>query len=90
MLTLPYVLALNGWAMGICFMIFAAIAARTTLSMLAHCACEFNLPNYSKIVEKAGGKKLSRLLQVMIIGFLFIASIGYQVIVTAFFRYICH
>ena len=54
-LTLPYVLALCGWAAGITFMIIAALAARTTLSMLANCACELSLPNYSKIVERAGG-----------------------------------
>ena len=55
-LSLPYVLALCGWAGGITFMIIAAIAARTTLSMLAGLACDFDLKNYSKICEKAGGK----------------------------------
>ena len=76
-LTLPYVLALNGWAAGISFMIIAALAARTTLSMLANSACELGLPNYSKIVERAGGKKLTILLQVMIILFMYISCIGY-------------
>lgn len=76
-LTLPYVLGLCGWAAGIFFMIMAALAARTTLSMLANSACELGLPNYSKVVEKAGGKKLTILLQSMIILFMYISCVGY-------------
>ena len=81
-LTLPYVLALNGWAAGIVLITVAACAAKLSLTMLAAKACEHNLPNYSKVVIKAGGKWLSYLLKFGIIGYMYIASVGYQVIVT--------
>ena len=76
-LTLPYVLGLCGWAAGILFMFTAALAGRTTLSMLAAASCDLGLPNYSKVVERAGGRKLSGLLQGMIILFMYISCTGY-------------
>ena len=87
-LSLPYVLALCGWAGGLTFMCVAYIAAKITLSMLASMACEHNLPNYSKIVDKAGGKWGTRLLSLLIILFMFGACIAYQIISTSLFRYV--
>ena len=57
-LSLPYVLRLNGYVAGVVFMIVAALAAQTTLKMLASVACEYKLKSYSAVCQQAGGKKL--------------------------------
>mmetsp|Transcript_5608 Transcript_5608/g.9658 ORF Transcript_5608/g.9658 Transcript_5608/m.9658 type:complete len:95 (-) Transcript_5608:1088-1372(-) len=54
-LSLPYVLRLCGWALGTSFILLGATAAEISLRMLAHLAVFHQLPNYSKIVLKAGG-----------------------------------
>ena len=57
-LSLPYVLNLCGCAAGIFFMVMGATAANISLKMLAEIAVDHKLPNYSKIVSKAGGSKM--------------------------------
>lgn len=49
-LSLPYVLRLCGYVNGIIFMIVGAVAAETTLRMLASTACNNGLNNFSKMV----------------------------------------
>lgn len=85
---MPYVLALCGYGGGICLLIIAALAARTTLSMLAYLACEHELKNYSQITFKAGGKRASLTLAIMTIVFMFGSSISYQIMMTSMFRYV--
>jgi amino acid permease len=49
-LSLPYVLRLCGYVNEILFMLMGAVAAETTLRMLASIACNNGLNNYSKMV----------------------------------------
>lgn len=88
-LSLPYVLGLCGWGLGIIFMITGAVAAEISLRMLAHLAVRHQMPNYSSIAIKAGGQKLNMLLTIMILMFMFGSCISYQIIVTSLFKYVC-
>ena len=76
-LSLPYVLKLNGYVLGIMFMVLGSIAAHISLRMLAGLAVDHNLPNFSQICIKAGGEKLNVLLSVMILVFMFGSCISY-------------
>jgi amino acid permease len=81
-LSLPYVLALNGWVLGLCFILLGAIAAVWSNLILARLASDLEVPNLSKLVQKAGGKGLERLLSYMVLFFMFGALISYQIIIT--------
>jgi len=76
-LSLPYVLKLNGYVAGTMLMFIGATAALISLRMLAAIATDQNLPNYSKIVIKAGGNKLNLILSGMILTFMFGSCISY-------------
>ena len=76
-LSLPYVLKLCGYGMGIFLMLLGAFAAKWSLSLLAHVAVDHGLANYSKICLKAGGKKLNLLLSIMILLFMIGSCISY-------------
>lgn len=88
-LSLPYVLGLCGWGLGIIFMMTGALAAEISLRMLAHLAVTHQMPNYSSIAIKAGGQKLNLLLSIMILAFMFGSCISYQIIVTSLLQYVC-
>jgi len=88
-LSLPYVLGLCGYGLGIIFMLVGAIGAKISLGMLAHLAVRHNIPNYSKIVIKAGGDKLEKLMSYMMLIFLWGSCVSYQIIITSLFKYIC-
>lgn len=87
-LSLPYVLGLCGYGLGMLFMMLGATAAEISLRMLAHLAVKHKMPNYSKIAIKAGGQGLNILLSVMILLFMFGSCISYQIIVTSLFKYV--
>lgn len=76
-LSLPYVLKLNGYVAGMMLMFIGATAALISLRMLAAIATDHHLPNYSKIVIKAGGKNLNLILSGMILAFMFGSCISY-------------
>lgn len=88
-LSLPYVLGLCGWGLGMIFMAIGAIAAELSLRMLAHLAVHHKLPNYSGIAIKAGGQTLNMVLSIMILAFMFGSCISYQIIVTSLLQYVC-
>ena len=88
-LSLPYVLGLCGYGLGIIFMLLGATAAEISLRMLAHLAVKHKMPNYSKIAILAGGQSLNVLLSVMILLFMFGSCISYQIIVTSLFKCVC-
>ena len=54
-LSLPYVLALCGWALGITFIFIGAMAAIWSNTILAELAVNNGLPNLSSLALKAGG-----------------------------------
>lgn len=76
-LSLPYVCRLCGYVAGPVMMMIAAIAANVSLRMLAKNAVIGNLKSYSKICMLAGGKKLSTLLCILIIIFMFGSCTSY-------------
>ena len=89
-LSLPYVLALCGYAMGLFFMALGATAAIWSNRILGSMACQEKLPNFSKLAERAGGKRLAKLLQGMILVYMAGACISFQIIITSLFKYVCH
>ena len=89
-LSLPYVLVLNGWVIGICFIIIGALAADWSNCMLAQRAIEYKVPNYQKLCEKAGGPKLAQFLSICILIYIFGVLISYQIIMTSLFKYAIH
>ena len=86
-LSLPYVLALNGWVLGITFIVVGAIAADWSNTMLAKRAVELKQPNYSSLCKLAGGPKLGMFLNVCILVYIFGVLISYQIIITQLFQY---
>ena len=76
-LSLPYVLALNGWLIGLIFIFVGAIAANWSNKILAKRAVENNCPNYYSLCVKVGGPKLGMLLSVCILLYGFGVLISY-------------
>ena len=76
-LSLPYVLVLNGWVIGIAFIIIGALAADWSNCMLAQRAIESGVPNYQKLCEKAGGAKLAQFLSICILIYIFGVLVSY-------------
>ena len=61
-LSLPYVLGLNGWVLGLCFILVGAFAAAWSLFMIAESAIKAKVKNLSKLTNFVGGIKLERFL----------------------------
>lgn len=88
-LSLPYVLALCGWALGIAFIFTGAMAATWSNTILAELAVNTGLSNLSQLANRAGGKYLEKSLSWMIILYMFGSCISYQIIITSLFKYAC-
>lgn len=86
-LSLPYVLRLCGWGMGIIYIAIGALAGVWSNRLLVYRACEYNLVSYSKLCKKAGGAKLERLLNVSILLYVIGALIGYQIMIASMLSY---
>ena len=86
-LSLPYVLALNGYVIGIIFIIIGAIGANWSNIMLADMACKYKILNYHGLCIKAGGPNLAKLLSWCVIVYMFGVLISYQIIMTQLFKY---
>lgn len=76
-LSLPYVLALCGWALGIAFIFTGAIAAVWSNTILADLAVKNGLSNLSQLATKAGGPTLEKSLSWMILVYMFGSCISY-------------
>jgi amino acid permease len=61
-LSLPYVMALDGWIMGLCFIVIGAIAAAWSLFLIADSAIKAGVANFSQLAHKTGGNFLERAL----------------------------
>ena len=81
-LSLPYVLRLNGWVLGTLFILVGAFAACWSLFMIAESAIKANVKNFSKLTNNVGGKALELFLQINIILFLAGSCISYQIIIS--------
>jgi amino acid permease len=82
-LSLPYVLGLNGWVLGLFFLLVGAFAAAWSLFMIAESAIKANVKNLSILSNLVGGKKLERFLQINLLVYLFGCCISYQIIISA-------
>ena len=81
-LSLPYVLGLNGWVLGLVFILVGAFAAAWSLFMIAESAIKAKVENLSKLSNLAGGIKLERFLQMNIFVSLWGSCISYQIIIS--------
>lgn len=88
-LSLPYVLALNGYVLGLVFILTGAIAAIWSNDILAKLASDLNMRNLSSLATAAGGKTLERTLSYMILIYMFGSCISYQIIIGQLFKYVC-
>ena len=82
-LSLPYVLRLNGWVIGALFILVGAFAAAWGLYMIAESAIKANVKNFSKLANHVGGKGLELFLQVNILCVLFGICISYHIVISS-------
>jgi amino acid permease len=76
------VLGLNGWVLGLVFILVGAFSAAWSLFMIAESAIKANVRNLSMLCDLVGGKKLERFLQINILIFLCGCCISYQIIIS--------
>jgi amino acid permease len=76
-LSLPYVLRLNGWVLGVVFILVGAFAAAWSLFMIAESAIKAKVKNFSKLTNYVGGKALERFLQINILIYMWGSCISY-------------
>lgn len=81
-LSLPYILFVNGFILGTVLIIIGAIAAALSLRMLVSCSEKVRSNSYSDLVRKVMGKKLDNLLLVLLFFGISGSSISYQIIIT--------
>lgn len=79
-LSLPYVLVKSGWILGTLLIIIGATTGYLSMYMIIKRTLEHNVKNFSELAFLAGGKKLSILLQISILSFMFGACLSYQII----------
>lgn len=88
-LSLPWMFAVCGWAIG-CFLIgLGAFGAMWSNLLIAKMAVEHRQKNYSDIAELVGGKCLKNTLSGMIIFYLFGTVISYIIIFSSLIGYVC-
>lgn len=61
-LSLPYVLKMCGWCLGLLLIIAGAIAACWSMYLIAESAIKVKARNFSELANKVGGNKLEKLL----------------------------
>ena len=82
-LSLPYVLCLNGWVLGLIFMFFGALSSAWSLFMIAESAIMAQVNCLNKLTNLVGGKKLERFLQINTIVLLTGSCTSNQIIISA-------
>lgn len=76
-LSLPFVLKLNGWLLGLGFILLGATGACWSNRILARLACEHGCMNLSTLAKKAGGEALSKAMAYMVITYVLGGCISY-------------
>jgi amino acid permease len=79
-LSLPYILALNGWVIGILLICLGGFAAIWSLFLIAEGAIQAKVKNFSQLANKAGGNFLEKVLQWNILVYLIGCCISFQII----------
>ena len=87
-LSLPYMLALSGWATGLILILVGAIAGIWSNLMLAEMGDKYKLGNLDSVAFAAGGNKMKSLLSVSVLLYIFMSCIGYQIILCQLVGYI--
>jgi amino acid permease len=89
-LSLPYVLKINGCILGTALIIVGAISGYYSMEMILIRSLDTGSKNFSELAIKAGGKGLTILLQISILSFMFGACVSYQIIITKLFVICCN
>ena len=76
-LSLPYVLTLNGWILGTLLIIIGAVSGYYSMYMILVRSIDTKCKNFSELAKMAGGKPLTILLQISILSFMFGACVSY-------------
>ena len=76
-LSLPYVLTLNGWILGTLLIILGAVSGYYSMYMILVRSIDTKCKNFSELAKMAGGKPLTILLQISILSFMFGACVSY-------------
>jgi len=76
-LSLPYVLKLCGWVIGLIYIIVGAFAACWSLYLIAEAAIRVKANNISQLARKAGGPVMEKILSVMILIYMYGSCISY-------------
>ena len=89
-LSLPYVLKINGCVLGTALIIVGAVSGYYSMEMILIRSLDTGSRNFSELAKKAGGKGLTILLQISILSFMFGACVSYQIIITKLFVICCN
>ena len=76
-LSLPYVLRINGLILGTALIIVGAISGYYSMQMILIRSLDTGAKNFSELAKLAGGKALTILLQISILSFMFGACVSY-------------
>jgi amino acid permease len=79
-LSLPYVLATNGWLLGTLLILTGALTGCLSMYMIVNRSILTGSKNFSQLALLAGGKNLSLFLNICILAFLMGACVSYQII----------
>jgi amino acid permease len=82
-LSLPYVLRLNGWVIGVLFILVGAFAAGWGLYMIAESAIKANVKNFSKLANHVGDRALELFLQINVLFILWGICVSYQIVLSS-------
>mmetsp|Transcript_63214 Transcript_63214/g.87308 ORF Transcript_63214/g.87308 Transcript_63214/m.87308 type:complete len:158 (+) Transcript_63214:382-855(+) len=88
-LSLPWMFAVCGWALGFFLIALGAFGATWSNLLIAKMAVAHRQKNYSDIAGLVGGKCLKNTLSLMIIVYLFGAIVSYQIILSSLIGYVC-
>lgn len=86
-LSLPYVLALNGYVFGVVFIIISALASDLSNNILAKRACENGMANYNQLCILCGGQAMAKFLAGSIFIYVTGCLISYQIVITSLLEY---
>lgn len=88
-MSLPYVLRQSGMALGLGLIVLGAISALWSLNMIIDTSVQHNIKNFTDLAERSGGKHLRRLLEVILLIYLFGACVSFQIIIASLIRFEC-
>ena len=79
-LSLPWVFAVSGWAVGVFLLALGAFAGIWSNNLIADVAIRNNLKNFDQVAKAGGGKPLQNLLAVIIMIYLPGTCVTYMIL----------